>query len=216
VGHGLAADLPETRVGWLDELAAPAATPLLTDVEGRVCGVTLTPGAGRAVVVTAELPALPDLVTALLGWLGSPPGLRLRSDVPGVLALTGARPGGGRLLHLLNPTGYPAAVEVDLDDLTGLLSTPLRLPARTGRMLALGLDLPGLATVVASNAEVAEVGPDRVRFSPGLQDRTEVWLRTARPVQAAEVRTVGDLVVVTGPADVDLLVTFGAPTDDPR
>ncbi|GAA1837563.1 beta-galactosidase [Microlunatus capsulatus] len=211
VGHGLAADLPETRVGWLDALTAPAgAEPLLTDVDDRLCGVTLAVGAGRAVVVTAELPALPELVTALLGWLGSPPGLALRTDVPGVLALTGARPGGGRLLHLLNPTGYAATVAVRVDGPPGLLDRPLRLPPRTGTMLALGLDLPGLGTVVASNAEVAAVEPDRVRFSPGLQDRTEVWLRTARPVEGPSVRTVDDLVVVTAPGGADLVVTFGA------
>ncbi|SDS48321.1 beta-galactosidase [Friedmanniella luteola] len=209
VGHGAAAGLPETRVGWLDELVAPAGSPLFTDVEGRVCGATLTAGTGRAVVITAELPARPELVTALLTWLGSPPALRLRTDVPGVLALSGARPGGGRLLHLLNPTGYAATVRLDAGDPTGLLDQPLRLPPRTGWMLPLGLELPGLATVVASNAEVAEVGPDRVRFRPGLQDRTEVWLRTDRVVQASEVRTVDGSVVVSGPADADLLVRFG-------
>ncbi len=175
VGQGLAAGMPETRVGWLAGME-PAGEAVLTDVDGRTCGVAVRAGAGRAVVLTAELPAQPSLVAGLLEWLGSPPGLRLRTDVPGVVATTSATPNGERLLHLINPTGYPATVAVEVGDPTGLLDRPLLLPARTGRMLGLGLRLPGGVRVVSSNAELTEISPDRVCFSPGLGARTEVWL----------------------------------------
>ena len=170
--------------------------------------MTVAVGAGRAVVATSELPSHPGLFTAMLGWLGATPGLRLRTSVPGVVVTTGVSPRGERMLHLLNPTGYPATVQVDVGDPTGLLDRPLTLPARTGRMLGLGLELPGGGTIVSSNAEVAELADDRIRFSPGLGERTEVWLRTDRLIGGMNVRAEGDLTVVTGPAGADLVVTF--------
>lgn len=209
VGRGLAAGTPETTVGWLAELRCTAGGALFTDVEGRTCAVTVGSGAGRAVVVTAELGADPRLFTALLDWLGSPPGLRLRTSVPGVVVTTTLTPRGERMLHLLNPTGYPATLQVDLGDPTGMLDQPLLLPARTGRMLGLGLELPGGGTIVSSNAEVAGVTGDRVRFSPGRGERTEVWLRTDRKVSGGATRTEHDLTVLTGPPGADLLVEFG-------
>ena len=208
VGHGLADWMPETRVGWLAGLESATGEPLFTDVDGRTCAVTVAAGAGRAVVAITELPSHPVLFTAMLAWLGSTPGLRLRTSVTGVVVTTGVSPRGERMLHLLNPTGYPATVQVDVADPTGLLDQPLALPARTGRMLGLGLLLPGGGTIVSSNAEVAELTDDRIRFSPGLGERTEVWLRTDRRVAGADARTEGDLTVATGPAGADLVVTF--------
>ena len=142
-GHGVAGWLPETRVGWLAPLFGPAATPLLTDVDGRTCAVSVTAGSGRAVVITAELPAHPELFVALLGLLGCQPGLRLRTTVPGVVVTTGITSRGERMLHVLNPTPYAATVQVEAGDPSGLLDRPLLVPARTGRMLGLGLELPG-------------------------------------------------------------------------
>jgi beta-galactosidase len=209
VGKGVASWMPETRVGWLERLESATAEPLFTDVDGRTCAVMADVGAGRAIVATTELPTHPALFTAMVGWLGSTPGLRLRTSVPGVVVSTGASPRGERMLHVLNPTGYPATLLVDVGDPTGLLDQPLVLPARTGRMLGLSLELPGGGTIVSSNAEVAELAGDRIRFSPGLGERTEVWLRTDRRVAGPGRRTEGDLTVLTGPAGADLVVTFG-------
>jgi hypothetical protein len=60
IGHGLAQSLPENRVGWLASmdgasLQSKPAQPLFTDVEGRMCAVTVDLGRGRAVVATSEL-----------------------------------------------------------------------------------------------------------------------------------------------------------------
>ena len=93
-----------------------------------------------------------------------------------------------------------------MDDPTGLLNQLLAIPARTGRMLGLGLQLPGGGTIVSSNAEIAELADGRLRFSAGLGDRTEVWLRTNRTVTGADTRTEGELTVVTGPANADLVI----------
>ena len=218
VGHGPAAFLPETRVGQLAELTMrpepgpmrpePDEGPLFTDTRGRTCGYALEAGAGRAIVLTAELPAHPRLYSALLDWLGCTPGLRLRTTVPGVVVTTAVSPRGERMLHVLNPTSYPATVEVDVDDPTGLLGRPLAVPPYTGRMLGLGLRLPGGETVVSSNAEVTAVTENSVRFGVGLGERTEVWLRSDRRVWGPEVRAVGELTVVLGPPGGDLEVTF--------
>ena len=121
---------------------------------------------------------------------------------------TTASPRGERMLHVLNPTSYPAHVEVDVDDPTGLLGRPLAVPPHTGRMLGLGLHLPGGETLVSSNAEVTAVTDDSVRFGSVSGDRTEVWLRSDRRVWAPEVRAVGDLTVVLGPVGGGLEVTF--------
>ncbi|MGI8769785.1 MAG: beta-galactosidase, partial [Propionibacteriaceae bacterium] len=85
-GRGVADVIAETRVGWFAELRARTADPLLEDVAGRPCGVAVRVGAGRAVIITAELPTIPTLFTALARWLGSSAGLGLRSTVPGVVA----------------------------------------------------------------------------------------------------------------------------------
>ncbi len=210
VGHGLASGLPETRVGWLAALHPPGAgETVFTDADGRTCGVALSVGTGRAVVVTAEIPAHPGLGTALLAWLGTTAGLRLRTSVPGVVVTTGATPRGERILHVLNPTGYTAVVQVDVGDPTGLLDRPLLLPARTGRMLGLGLQLDNDTTIVSSNAELAAAHDDQLRFLPGLGERTEIWLRTDRPVSGGEVRRERELTVITGPATADLVIALG-------
>ena len=208
VGHGVADWMPETRVGWLAGLNSAGAEPLFTDVAGRTCAVTVDAGPGHAIVATTDLPSHPALFTALLSRLGCSPGLRLRTSVPGVVVTTGVTPRGERMLHVLNPTGYAATVQVDVNDPTGLLDQPLAIPARTGRMLGLGLQLPGGGTIVSSNAEIAELADGRLRFSPGLGDRTEVWLRTDRTVTGADTRTEGELTVVTGPAGADLVIEF--------
>jgi len=209
VGRGLAEGLPETRAGWLAGVEGVGSSPLFTDVEGRTCGVTVEVGSGRAVVLTCEVASSPGLFTTLVEWLGSRPGLRLRTDVPGVVVTTGAGSRGERMLHVLNPTGYAAQVQVDVGDPTGLLDGPLLVPARTGQMLGLGLPLPGGGTIVSSNAEVVQVAPDRLRFGRGLGAQTEVWLRTDRPVHGGEIRREADLTVVSG-TDLDgLVVTFG-------
>ena len=129
--------------------------------------------------------------------------------MPGVVVTTAVSPRGERMLHVLNPTSYPATVEIDVDDPTGLHDRPLAVPPYTGRMLGLGLHLPGGETIVSSNAEVTAVTDNSVRFGSGLGRRTEVWLRSDRRVWGPEVRAVGGWTVVLGPPGGGLEVTFG-------
>lgn len=78
--------IPETRVGWRQELQPDRATPVLVDVEGRVCGVDAQVGAGRVVLLAAELPSMPWFFRAAASRLGVQPGLAVDTDVPGVVS----------------------------------------------------------------------------------------------------------------------------------
>lgn len=202
--------MPEVRVGQLTAIRPVAAhrhgemATLITDIDGRVCGVEVTRGSGRAIVVTAEVPSHPRLFRTLLERLDCPPGLDLRTSLPGVVATTGVTSDGGRLVHVLNPYGYDAEMTVSVGDPTGLLDQPLTLPARTGRMLPLGLPLPGGGVIVSANAEVTAAAPGRLELTPGLGDSTLVHLQGVRDVTTSdedvEIVVEGDVTRIAGPA----------------
>ena len=115
VGHGLAAFLPETRVGWLAESGSSARACRRAAVH-RCRGTDLRRwrvevGAGRAVVVTAELPRTRRCTPPCSDWLGCTPGLRLRT--------TRARRGGH---HRRQPARRTDAARTQPDVLRGARS----------------------------------------------------------------------------------------------
>jgi beta-galactosidase len=160
-GHGWADLIPETRVGWWQELRG--GTPLLTEVDGHVCGVEVSVGAGTAVLFAAELPSMPAFFAATAARLGVEAGLAVVTDVPGVVVTSTASPGGDRLLHVLNPTGIDARVTVrEAGEPFG--GGVLHVPAHTGHFLPWGLATPW-GRIETSTAEVASLGPDEVVFA---------------------------------------------------
>ena len=174
-GRGWADLLPETRVGWLQELETRSGSAVLADTEGRVCGVDVEVGTGRVVLLAAELPSMPAFFEAAATLLGVQPGLRVESDVPGVVVTSTASPAGDRMLHVINPTGFVATVTVtDGDGPFG--GGPLRVPARSGYFLPWGLSTPwgriemSTAEVVGSDASGARFGPSLL--ATGAEDRT--------------------------------------------
>ncbi len=200
--------VPETRVGWLQQIdsePAAAVSPLLLDVDGRVCGVHAEVGPGRAVLLAAELPSNPTLFTALVRLLGLTPGLAMRTDVLGVVATTSRAAAGGRMLHLLNPTGYPATVFLTLD---GKPLTPegWALPPRTGRLLPLGVRSQW-GRILSSTSEVLARSGPVLTFGPSLDPRghrvvldTEGEVTARRqPRSIAQLRRDGRRVTVTAP-----------------
>ncbi|WP_295702123.1 beta-galactosidase [Lapillicoccus sp.] len=203
VGLGLAAAIPETRVGWLQplDLGSSGATPLLTDVDGHVCGVEVTLGRGTAVLLTADMPSMPGLFAAIAARLGAPAGLGLTTDVPGVVVTSTRSPAGDRMVHLLNPTAYPARVELGFHG-EQVGGGTLHVPARTGHLLGLGLTTPW-GRIVSATAEVTDIGDDGVSFAFGVGDGhghpgSRVVLQTAHDVrcEGAEVRREGCLVTL--------------------
>ncbi len=99
--------------------------------------------------------------------LGVQPGLSVQADVPGVFATTTSTADGQRLLHVTNTTGHRPVVDLALDGEPLNHGVPLRVPPRSGHMLALGLDTD-LGRIEWASAELAEVGDDRLGFHPGL------------------------------------------------
>ncbi|MDF2145585.1 beta-galactosidase [Knoellia sp. p5-6-4] len=218
VARGWAAPWPETRVGWRQELVPSSGDVVLTDVTGAVCGVDVPLGEGRAVVLTAELPSSPVLFGRAMGRLGVQPGLAVRADVPGVFATTTSTDDGQRLLHVTNTTGHRPAVDLTLDGEPVNHGVPLRVPPRSGHMLALGLET-GLGRVEWASAELAEVGTDRLVFHPGLgheedEAGTVVVLSGCAPVRPDAAHVVeqdGDRQVVRtvpGAAPERLFIRF--------
>ena len=210
-GHGLLDVMAETRVGWLQEIVASAVggqpappEPLLTDVDGRACGVLATAGAGRAILLTAEVPSHPRLFAAAAAALGVRPGVVLTTDVPGVVVTTTSSPSGDRLLHLLNPTGYDASVT-----LGGAAAGPdgpaaYAVPAHTGHFLARGLTLPW-GRLESATSELTAHGPDGLTVGPSLDPGGHrILLRTGREVAApdgVEVSTIDSGLVWVTAAD---------------
>ena len=197
--------MPETRVSRLGEIIGEGRGAV-TDVDGSACAVTVQAGE-VARVVFRRLPARPDShqqaeLARITSWAGA------SQQWPGVVATTTDSPGGGRMLHLLNPTGYPAMVQVDMGDPTGLLDEPLLCPRRPAGCWGSGSSCPS-----------ARRWCRRMRRSPSWpttgSGSLPAWASAPRcgcaPTAGsagADARTEGDLTVVTGPAGADLVVTF--------
>ena len=198
-GAGWADSIPEMRVGWAQEVLG--GDPVLRDVAGRVCGVeAVVAGAGRAVLLAAEMPSMPAFFASIAEHLGTRAGLRMDTSVPGVVATSTVSPTGDRLLHLINPTGFAAEVRVTLDGIPLGGGEPFLVPQRTGHMLALGLSTPW-GRIVNANAEIRSLGEHDLVIGPGLGARTTVTLVTDRRVtcaQASEIEVLGGYLVVTG------------------
>lgn len=211
-----AAPWPATRVGWLERLDPGSGTVVLTDNDAAPCGVEVTVGAGRAVVLSAELPSSLELFGRVLARLGVRPGLSMTSSVPGVFVMSTASTDGQRLLHLLNVTGHTPEVLIGatttpdqapstVPDLGLPESRTLRLPPRSGVMLPLGL-VTEHGVIESADAELVEVAPGLLRFGPGLAgDSSGLRWRGLRPgVQGGEVNGEGETWTITGPGPITL------------
>jgi beta-galactosidase len=207
VASGWAAPWPETRVGWFQPLEHERGEAVLHDVDGAVIGVDVEVGAGRAVLLAAELPSDVRLFGRALRRLGVSPGLELAADVPGVFATTSTTPDGERMLHLANISGHHDTVRLALDG-QPLGDGELRMPPRTGAFLALGLDT-ALGRIEWANAELTGLGDERLVFGPPLGDRTTVVLRGAPDVVAEGCTVVrdGDVQTLTAPSGVQVVVS---------
>ncbi|GAA1876137.1 beta-galactosidase [Lapillicoccus jejuensis] len=196
----------EVRAGWFELLEAvddAAAEPVLRDADGRVCGLEVRAGAGRAVLLCAELPSWPEVFARLATHLGAAPGLVLSTDVPGVVVTTTRTPSDDRLLHLLAPQGYDAHVTVT-EDGSPLAGGPLLVPARTGHLLALGLTLPW-GRLLASSAELTAYDDTSLTLAPGLGDGRGgpgIWCVLQVPVGSRVVAPDADVEVVERADDV--------------
>jgi beta-galactosidase len=201
---------PDTRAGWIQPLEASAGETLLVDVaSGLPCGLDVRRGAGRAVLLAAELPSNPRLFASVARQLGAAPGLSVEADVPGLFATTTATPDGERLLHLVNVTGYDTSVRLALDGQNLHDGEALVVPGHTGHLLPVGLRLPATpeTTVLWASAEITSLTSDGVTFGTGLGGPgggagTVVVLETDAEVTAGaghDVRPTGRRWTVSAP-----------------
>lgn len=199
----------ETRVDWWQELHAPQASPVLTALDGTVCGIETQVRAGRAVLLAAGIPSHLGLFGHLFDLLGTRHGLELTSSVPGVFATSTRDRRGGRALHVLNVSGYRPGVRIVLDGEQLLL----RPAPHTGYLLARGLELGGVC-ILEANAEVTEVADGVLAFGAPAAERLRVVLATAGPVHAeglgAEVTSVAGKLQVGGADDGPRTVITGS------
>ena len=210
VRHGWAAPGPEVRVGWRQELEAPEGEVVLTDVDGAVCGVSVSAGSGRAVVLTAGLPSDPTLVERAITHLGRRAAVRVEAPWPGVLATTTATDDGQRAVHLINHSAVAMDVTLSIDGVDLPSGGGLRLPGRSGHVLPLGLAAGGHRVEWAS-AEITGHSPGRLDLGPGLDPDggTTVHLAGGTPVREDPSYVVGEgpggtVRVTGGPGPVSL------------
>ncbi|GAA5035341.1 beta-galactosidase [Terrabacter aeriphilus] len=170
VARGWAQPWPEMRAGWIEPLEHSRGDVVLTDVYGAVCGLEVELGSGRAIVLAAQLPSDSLFFDRALASLGVTPGLRLETQWPGVFATTTSTSDGQRAVHVINTSGAPASVTVALDGTAISGGASLLVPARSGHILPLGLEVGGRRLDWAS-AEIAGVDADgTIHFRPGLDE----------------------------------------------
>lgn len=151
-----AAPRAEWRAGWAQTFA-PIRDRTLLHVYGadEAAGFDVPVGAGRAIVVTAEIPLDLPFFREALRQLGAEPGLRHTSGQNNIFLSSAATPAGARFVHALNLDGFDKAVQI-LDCGTPLFEgREVMLRGRDGVMLPLNLDL-GDVRVAWSTAEISQ------------------------------------------------------------
>ncbi|MFC7546700.1 beta-galactosidase [Plantactinospora sp. GCM10030261] len=205
VGRDWAAGPAEVRVGYA-QLFAGSGDRLLTEVgSGRVCGAEVSVGAGRAVVIAADYPCHLDFWRAALDRLGIRPRLRHDADHPGLVLTSTVDRSGQRLLHLVNVAPSPVEFTLRHRDEPVLAGRRLRVGARTGLMLPVGVRV-GPATLVESSCEVVSRTGSEVVLRP-TQDEDVAVFATDRAVRAdrGEVAVANGRTTVTVRAPGDLI-----------
>ncbi len=128
--------MAEVRAGFVQPLGLPDGADVLATVvgSGEPCVAVVAHGAGRVLLVAADIPCLLPVWDRLLGTLDAAPLVRTTSSVPGVVVVPTAAPDGTRVVHTMNVSPWGAEVTLERDG-RALLAEPLHLPGRTGAWL---------------------------------------------------------------------------------
>ena len=170
---GWADSRTEVRADWTQGLDAGAGEAFASVYgSGDAVGVRCEVGQGRAVVISAAIPADRWLYREILAWLGAEPALSLEPDEPGVF-VSSVRSGetGGRVLHLLNLDGYDKRLVVRDRGEELFDGHPVTLRQRDGVMLPIDV-MAGGCDVAWSTTEIADATDGTVTFRlTGDEDR---------------------------------------------
>ena len=133
--------MAEVRAGFVQPLGLPDGADVLATVagsgaagSGEPCVAVVPHGAGRVLLVAADLPCLLPVWSALLATLDAAPLVRTTSSVPGVVVVPTVTPDGTCVVHTVNVSPWDAEVTLERDG-RALLVEPLRLPGRAGAWL---------------------------------------------------------------------------------
>ena len=187
--EGWAAGWPEYRVGQLQGFDAGADGCFLRAYgTGEGCGFERPVGAGRATVITTELPGDPAFIGIILDRLGMQPSLRHNSPTNGIFLTSSINDDGARFMYLLNLDGYAKRVHLTEGDRALLDGRELTLGPRDSVMLPLNVPyLP--ATVRWATTEVQQQTASRLVFRR-FQDEDVVALETPREIEPSDQFTV--------------------------
>lgn len=196
VGAGWAAFEPEVRVWRAQTFADPGHGVFLrTADQGLPVGLEAALGAGKAIVLPANLPLHTRLFRTIFDRLGIQPGIE--SDQPDGVVLHSMRNANGeRFLTLLNLDQEEKSIRLREHGQT-LLGGEIVLPPRGSRLIPLGVTLAG-ARLAYSTAEVVGVEPSRLTFrqTPG-PERLEIEGEARVTAPGATLRTERGRTLVT-------------------
>lgn len=163
--EGWARPLEEMRVGFAQTFGAGAAGEALLRLYGtdEGCGFDIAVGAGRAVVLTANLEIDYGFWRKVFGRLGVEPALAHGCPEHGIFMTTTRTPEGERFLHLLNLDGFVKVVRPTERGVALFGGRPVRLGAKAGVMLPLGVRV-GPALVVWATTEIVGCDAGSITF----------------------------------------------------
>lgn len=157
---------PDVRVGTAQLFTGPAATAVERG-SGLACGIDT----GSVIALTCDYICDVEWFGAALARLGATPGIARSGTDPGVLVTSTADTDGDRLLHLINPTGLPAALSFHEGGAPLFGGEVIEVGPRSGLLLPLRLGVLDYAT-----AEIAafDAGAVRLRADGVVSVRGEV------------------------------------------
>ncbi len=181
---GWAAPRPELRAGF-----AQTFTPLEQGTLFRVygadeaCAFDIPVGNGRAIVVSAEIPADLDFFGKALAQLGATPGLTHDHPMNGIFMTSATSSSGARFIHALNLDGVDKSLTISENGEPLFDGRVVTLPRRDGVMLPLDLPLDDVH-VAWSTAEIVALEPGRIDVRL-TGDQDAVCLVTDRHIAAS-------------------------------
>jgi beta-galactosidase len=181
---GWAAPRPELRAGFAQTFAPlPQGTLFRVYDVDEACAFDIAVGNGRAIVVSAEIPADLDFFGKALAKLGATPGLTHDHPMNGIFMTSATSPDGARFIHALNLDGVDKSIQIMENGTTLFKGRTVTLPRRDGVMLPLDLPLDDVH-IAWSTAEIIGHHPGGIDVRL-TGDQNALCLVTGRHIAAS-------------------------------
>jgi beta-galactosidase len=193
----------ELRVGFAQTFAQGPHDLLRIYGAEEACGFDISVGAGRAIVLTADLPGDLVLFARLFSAIGVEPGLTHDHPLRGIFLTSASTPGNARFIHALNLDGIDKELRLFEHGEPLLEGRQVMLRRRDGLMLPMDLPVEG-GQIRWASCELLDHDDQGLTFRrTGPHDA--ISIRTARNLQSQpEFR-------VTRRTD-DVLIEFTSPS----